>query len=77
MLRGCHATSQHTFVPYQQEISQYAWVKAKTLFQSQFFNVDAKRLTAGYRQGNRVASAPLRVPRLVATGATQRQERDA
>jgi len=52
-------------------------LRLKLCYQSQFFNVDAKRLTAGYRQGNRVASALLRVPRLAATGATQRQERDA
>jgi hypothetical protein len=26
---------------------QYAWVKAKTLYQIQIFNVDAKRLAAG------------------------------
>ncbi|MFN6514674.1 MAG: hypothetical protein RMY29_009245 [Nostoc sp. CreGUA01] len=35
-------------------MSQYAWVKVKTLCKSQFFNVDAQRLAAGYRL--RVAS---------------------
>ncbi|OYD91902.1 hypothetical protein CDG76_24965 [Nostoc sp. 'Peltigera membranacea cyanobiont' 210A] len=42
----------------KRSIGQYAWVKAKTLYQSQIFNVDAfaqrlveKRLAAGYRRG--------------------------
>ncbi|MBE8986396.1 hypothetical protein IQ275_03980 [Nostoc sp. LEGE 12450] len=35
------------------DIIQYGSVKVKTPYQSQFFNVDAERLAAGYCQGRK------------------------
>ena len=57
-------------------IFQYAWVKAKTLCQSQFFNEPQRRREASALGGFPDLFAQ-RLPLGEATGATQREEKNA